>query len=172
MPVTFVPLTLIHLHARGLDAEKALDSALRKQHSALWLRTSFERWHHQRARGAAEMLRLLNDRVGQRLPRSWFQRLAGRLFAEAGLEMVDEWPVRDAAGALLGELDLANVELKLGIECQSVEFHDSATDRYHDLTRRRRLRQLGWEIIEVWWRDLHRMDDVLNDIRAVLGRIR
>jgi hypothetical protein len=37
IPVTTQPVTLIHLHADGLPAEKALDSVLRRRKPPLWL---------------------------------------------------------------------------------------------------------------------------------------
>ncbi len=170
VPVTTLPLTLVHLAAKDFDPEKALDSALRKRNRPDWLQAGFERYRDRRLRGATHMLSLLSERIGQRLPRSWFQRLAKRLLAENQITMVDEWPVLDDKGKLLAELDLAHVPLKVGVECQSVEFHDSPTDRHRDLVRKRRLRELGWEIVEVWWRDLDDMDSVMADLDVVMKK--
>ena len=100
------------------------------------------------------MLELLADRVDRRLPRSWFQRLAKDLFAAEAIHLVDEWPVYNTNGRRLAELDLANVDLQVGVECQSWEWHGSPSAKQRDLTRKRRLRVLGWEIVDVWWSDL------------------
>ncbi len=170
IPVTTVPLTLIHLAADGCNAAKALDGALRDGHSPTWLRQTFERWRGFGVSGPTTMLRLLDDRVNTRLPRSWFQRLAKEVLAECGIPLVDEWPVVDASGKLLAELDLANVELKVGVECQSWKHHGSPTAQAQDLRRKRKLRRLGWEIVEVWWSDLDQIDDVLADLRLALDR--
>ncbi len=170
--VTTIPVTLIHLQVHGPNAEKALDSALRKGCRPADLRSAFERWRGYGVHGPTDMLRLLHDRVDARLPRSWFQRLAGRLLAEAGAAFVDEWPVRDERGVLLAELDLANVDLRIGVECQSWEHHGSPAAQRADNRRKRKLRQLGWEIIELWWSDLDRMGDVITDVRIAIDRAR
>ncbi|MCU1392252.1 MAG: hypothetical protein JWM34_680 [Ilumatobacteraceae bacterium] len=172
IPVTSVALTLIHLQVHGPHPEQALDDALRRGERPDELRTVMERWRGPGVQGPPEMLALLHDRVDARLPRSWFQRLAGRLLAEEGLHFVDEWPVRDGRGRLLAELDLADVELKVGVECQSWERHGSPAAQRKDLARRRKLRVLGWDIVDLWWSDLDRMDDVVADIRTSVSRAR
>ena len=108
--------------------------------------------------------------MGKRLPRSWFQRLAHRALIEYGITMEDEWPVRDADGRLVAELDLAVVDSKVGVECQSIEYHASGADVSRDVSRRRLLRRLGWDIVELWWSDLDRMTDVLVDLGLALDR--
>jgi G:T-mismatch repair DNA endonuclease (very short patch repair protein) len=37
-----------------------------------------------------------------------------------------------------------------------------------DLRRKRRLRTLGWEIVDVWWSDLNRTAEVLADVRLAI----
>ncbi len=173
IPVTTLPVTLIHLHADGLAAEKALDSVLRQHKPTQWLRQTFDRWRIGDRKGSAtQMLQLLDDRMGQRLPRSWFQRLSHRIFDAECIHFVDEWPVHDGSGTLIAELDLANVDLKVGVECQSIEFHTSPADVARGVRRSRALRKLGWDIVEIWWSDLERMDDALADIRFALARAR
>ena len=170
IPTTTVPVTLLRLAAIGLDPSQALDSALRRRASPMWLRQNFERWRGRGVRGPTVCMELLDDRMGRRLPRSWFQRLAGFALAEHGIVMEEEWPVRDRDGTLVAELDLAIVELKVGLECQSIEYHASAADVRRDVERRRMLRRHGWDIVELWWSDLGRMDDVLADLRLAIER--
>lgn len=172
IPVTIQPVTLIHLAADGLNAAQALDSALRQGKAPAWFRQHFERWQVGGRCGPTQMLQLLDDRMGKRLPRSWFQRLAKELLDTTGIQLVDEWPVRDDHGKKLADLDLACVEWKVGLECQSIEFHATAADIARDIRRRRALRRQGWEIIELWWSDLHRMDDVLEELVAAIDRAR
>jgi len=169
IPVTTVAVTLIHLASRGLNAGQPLDDALRRGHKPSDLREEFERWKGQGVRGPSEVLELLADRVDRRLPRSWFQRLAKDLFAVEAIHFVDEWPVYDTSGKHLADLDLADVELQVGVECQSWEWHGSPAAKQRDLTRKRRLRVLGWEIVDVWWSDLHRMQEVLIDVRLAIS---
>ena len=170
IPTTTVPVTLVRLAAVGLDPAQALDSALRQRASPAWLRQNFERWRGPGVRGPAQCIRLLDNRMGKRLPRSWFQRLAHFALAEHGVRMEEEWPVRDHRGMLIAELDLAIVELKVGLECQSIEYHASAADVRRDAERRKLLRRHGWDIVELWWSDLGRMDEVLVDLRLAIER--
>jgi len=51
-----------------------------------------------------------------------------------------------------------------------MRWHGVAADRGRDAARARKLRQLGWEIVEVWWADLERMDAVVGDLRLVLEK--
>jgi hypothetical protein len=170
--VTSVALTLVHLQVHGPNAEKALDSALHKGHKPDELQAVFDRWTGHGRRGGREMRSLLQQRVDGRLPRSWFQRLAKRLLAEAGLAFEDEWPLYDASDKLIAEFDLALVDLKVGVECQSWEWHGSPAQRRKDTDRKRRVRKQGWEIVELWWSDLKRMDAVIEDILLVVARAR
>lgn len=117
-------------------------------------------------------MRLLDERVDRPLPRSWFQRLAKRTLAGCGVPLVDEYPVRDVAGVLLAELDLAWPVLKIGVECQSWRWHATPTARAADARRKRRLRQLGWEIVEVWWSDLEDLDGIIAELLLLIDRRR
>jgi hypothetical protein len=172
IPVAILPLTLMQLVIDDLTADQALDSALRQKTSPTWLRREFERWLPVRGSGASRMLDLLEQWSGKRLPRSWFQRLAKQLFEAEGVQLEEEWPVQDAKGGLIAELDLAHVELKVGVECQSIQWHGAVSSRARDTERARKLRRLGWEIVEVWWADLHRSESVLADLQLALRKAR
>ena len=111
---------------------------------------------------------LLGERVDKRLPRSWFQRIANRVLASAGIRLVDEYPVRDQRGVLLAELDLADPARKIGVECQSWEWHATPTAQHRDARRKGMLRQLGWEIVDVWWSDLRNPDRVIAEVLYLL----
>jgi len=152
----------------GIDAAgRALDSALRQGRSPHWFVQEAIRWRTRGRSGPAEVLELVAERTAQRLPRSWFQRLAHRELAELGISLVHEHPVRATNGRLLAELDLADVEHRIGIECQSWEWHATPAAQRADARRKRAVRRLGWEIVDVWWSDRGRMDDVVDTIRAI-----
>ena len=170
IPVLSIPATLTLLApAVGIGATaKALDSALRLGVEAEQLRTVAEAWRRRGRSGPPALLMLLGERVDARLPRSWFQRVAGRILAAAGIRMVDEYPVRDRRGVLLAELDLADPTRKVGVECQSWEWHATPAAQHHDARRRGVLRQLGWEIVDVWWSDLHHPDRVIAEVTYLL----
>ena len=47
---------------------------------------------------------------------------------------------------------------KVGVECQSWEWHSSTAAQHRDARRRGILRMRGWEIVDVWWSDLRSPD--------------
>ena len=147
---------------------RALDSALRKGVLADELRTVAQAWRRRGRSGPPALLMLLGERVDNRLPRSWFQRIASRVLASAGVRMVDEYPVRAANGALLAELDLAEPVRKVGVECQSWKWHATPTAQHRDARRKGMLRQLGWEIVDVWWSDLRQPERVIGEVLYLL----
>lgn len=165
------PLALIQVTAaRGEDAgRQALDGLLRDGARPAWIHHVATQWRRPGVPGPAVVLDMLHAATAARLPASWFQRLASRLLAERGLEFVDELPVCDGDGSPLARLDLAMPALQVGVECQSWEWHGTPSARRKDALRKRRLRLLGWEIVDVWWSDLERMDDVFAELDHVLA---
>lgn len=168
------PVALIQIAATdGDDATgKALDSMLRTGDAPSWIRHVAADWRRSGVVGPQTVLRLLDERVDGRLPRSWFQRLAKRVLRGRGLRLVDEYVVRDALGRRIAELDLADPVLMIGVECQSWRWHATPSARGADARRKRHLRVLGWDIVEVWWSDLDRMDEVLAEIQVLIDRRR
>lgn len=161
-------LTLLPPVAGVSLTARALDSALRHGHEIDELREVAGRWRRRGRSGPATLLLLLDEREGKTLPRSWFQRLASRLFERHGVRLVDEYPVRDERGILLAELDLAEPRRRIGIECQSWRWHATPEAQHRDARRRGRLRRLGWEIVDVWWRDLDHPNRVLAELEHLL----
>ena len=170
MPCVIRPVALIQVAAVDgvLAAGRALDSSLRRGDSPVWIRRTATAWRRQGVAGPSIILRLLDERVDARIPRSWFQRLVKSLLLARGVVTVDELPVHGRDGRLLAELDLALPSLKIGVECQSWRWHATPSARAADARRKRRLRALGWEIVEVWWSDLDRMDEVADEVQAVI----
>ncbi len=166
MRVVSKPIALLQIAGtRRRDATRqALDGLLRDGESPEWIRQTVQQWRRPGVKGPAPVLDLLSE-TERRLPRSWFQRLAKRVVAVTGLQLMDEYPVTDPdTGRLLAELDLAAPELMIGIECQSWKWHSTPSTRAAGALRKRRLRRLGWEIIELWWVDLARPTEVLADV--------
>ncbi len=135
LPVTTIATTLVHIagtHTKYL-VEQALDGVLRTGASPQWIREMAVRWKGSGVSGPAMVVGLLDDRIGKRLPRSWFQRLAKKVLRGSGLQLQDEYAVHDpTTGKLLAELDLAEPELRIGVECQSWRWHESPTARRRD----------------------------------------
>jgi very-short-patch-repair endonuclease len=170
IPVMSVASTLALL-APGVGVgptARALDSALRMGVSADELRTVALTWRRRGRRGPPALLMLLGERVDNRLPRSWFQRVAARVLAAAGIRLVDEYPVRDRRGILLAELDLAEPVRKVGVECQSWQWYANPTAQHRDARRKGTLRQLGWEVVDVWWSDVRNPDRVISEVLYLL----
>ncbi|MCX6522277.1 MAG: hypothetical protein NTZ21_16585 [Actinobacteria bacterium] len=166
------PVALLQLAAAdGADAAgKAFDGMLRAGRSPEWVRTVATEWRSHRMPGASIVFQLLRERIDAPLPGSWFQRLARTAFALRGIELLDEHQVFDGTRHPIARLDLAIPDLLIGVECQSWRWHATPTARADDARRRRRLRALGWEIVEVWWTDLDRLDEVLEELVALIDQ--
>ena len=169
--VLTVPATLTLLApTAGLGpTARALDSALRLGHDLAELRQVAMRWKRRGRPGPPTLLMLLDERDGRLLPRSWFQRLAKNVLERTGIRLVDEYPVRDERGVLIAELDLAEPRRKIGVECQSWRWHATPDAQHRDARRRGALRTLGWEIVDVWWRDLDQPDRIIAELRHLLA---
>jgi hypothetical protein len=147
---------------------RALDSAVRLGVCAEELRTVAMAWRSRGRPGPPALLMLLGERVDNRLPPSWFQRLAGRVSARVGIRLVDGYQVRDRRGVLLADLDLADPVRKVGIESQSWEWHASPAAQHRNVRRKGMLRQLGWEIVDVWWSDRRHPERVIGEVVSLL----
>jgi len=170
IPVLSIPLTLALLApVAGIGpTARALDGALRQGVEVDDIRAVARAWRRRGRSGPPALLMLVGERVDQRLPRSWFQRLAKRVLERSGIRLVDEHPVRDHRGILLAELDLADPTRKVGVECQSWRWHSSIEAQHRDARRRGALRLLGWEIVDVWWSDLRHPERVVAEITYLL----
>ena len=172
IPAVIIPVCLLQLAEQPDDAMiKALEGSMRDGISPTWIRQVATRYERRGRLAPRLLLRALDERVNGTLPRSWFQRLASRLLADAGIETVDEFPIYESR-QLLAELDLAIPNLRIGIECQSWKWHATPDAQRRDAARKRRLRRLGWEIVDVWWSDLDRIDDVVATLLIAIGEHR
>ena len=81
-------------------------------------------------------------------------------------EPVLQHTVRD--GDFVAHLDLAWPTIKWAIECDSLAHHSGKRAHEWDRQRRRRLKQLGWDIVEVTYDDVtKRTDDTGAELRAL-----
>ena len=171
IPTLSIPLTLTLLAPIvGIgQTARALDAALRRGVEPDELKAVASSWRCRGRSGPPALLMLLGERIDKRIPRSWFQRLASGVFQRHGIRLADEYPVRDERGILLAELDLADPARKVGVECQSWEWHSSTDAQHRDARRKGALRVLGWEIVDVWWSDLQHPDRVLAELTYLLA---
>jgi hypothetical protein len=172
IPTIILPICLLQLAEGGADPMlKALDGALRDGVSPTWIRQVATRFDRPGSATAKRLLRAVDERVDGTLPLSWFQRLTSRVLTDAGVAMVDEFPIYDG-NRLLATLDLAIPELRIGVECQSWKWHATPRAQQRDAARKRALRRLGWDISDLWWSDIDRIDDVLATILVVAAERR
>jgi hypothetical protein len=170
---TIAPTALVHA-APIVETDafgKAIDDLLRRAVSPAWVQSVADRWSGQGVPGSSVLSAALAERCDNRLPRSWFERLARRALAAHGIELEHELPVIDN-GRRIALLDLADVRLKVAVECQSWAWHATPAARRADARRKRRLRRLGWDVTELWWSDRSRMDEVVDDVCEAIARQR
>lgn len=175
IPALSVGATLALLAATdGIGATaRALDSMLRAGWEIDQLRDVALQWTRRGRAGPRVLRLLLDERDGKVLPASWFQRLAKRMLHLHLVRMVDEYPIHSRDGHLLARLDLASPDLKIGVECQSWRWYATPEAQHRDARRRGKLRGMGWEIVDVWWRDLDRPDRVVDELSyLVRSRVR
>jgi hypothetical protein len=169
IPTVIVPVCLLQIAEHSPAAMiKALEGSMRDGISPTWIRQVAARYDRPGRSATSRVLRALDERVDGTLPRSWFQRIASRLLADAGIETVDEYPIYEGR-RLLAQLDLAVPDLRVGLECQSWQWHATPEAQRLDAARKRRLRRLGWEILDLWWSDLDRIDDVLATLQVAIA---
>ena len=172
IPTVIIPVCLIQIAEQPSSAMiKALEGAMRDGVSPTWIRQVASRYERPGLTGARRLVRALDERVDGVLPRSWFQRMAAHLLDDLGIPTTEEHPIYQGS-RLLAELDLAIPDLRIGLECQSWRWHATPHAQQRDAARKRRLRRLGWEIIDLWWSDLDRFDDVVDTLQVVIAERR
>jgi very-short-patch-repair endonuclease len=144
--------TLLDLHATSHPflVAQALDHACRRQPGMLELVVQRHVELSRRGRRGTRLFdRLLGERLGTgRFADSGFERRTVALVRAAGLpDPVLQHAVRD--GDFVAYLDLAWPSIRWGIECDSLAHHSGKRAHEWDRARRRRLKLLGWEIVEV-----------------------
>ena len=105
-------------------------------------------------RGSRIMSEMLDERLGRgRFTDSGFETKALRLVRSIGLpEPVLQHTVRD--GDFVAHLDLAWPPIMWAIECDSLAHHSGKRAHEWDRQRRRHLKRLGWDVVEVTYDDV------------------
>jgi hypothetical protein len=175
IPVTNVARTVCDLGAVVSDdrVEQALDDALRREFSQRWIEETLARVERPGPSGTASLRRVLErpDRAG-RLPDSKFERLVERLVTAAGLPPpVRQHQVFDECGELIGKIDLAWPDIKLGIEATSLRWHKGPRRGRGDQVRDLRLTAEGWAILYPQWQDTVEPDPFIESALKVYRRL-
>lgn len=154
-----------HPHLAAL----ALDGAVRRDPGVLELVARRHLELPRRGRpGAGVLSALLDERLGRgRFTDSEFEAKALAVVRAAGLpDPVCQHPVRD--GEFLAYLDLAWPDVRWSVECDSLAWHSGKQPHEWDRQRRRRLKALGWDGVEVTFDDVTiRRAGTAQELRAL-----
>lgn len=157
IPCTSIARTILDLPAvaHPFVVAQALDAACRLRPDAL--ETIMQRFLEVSGRGrkGTRLLRaMLDERLGRgRFTQSGFETMALRLVRAIGLpEPVLQHMVRD--GGFVAYLDLAWPPIRWAIECDSLAWHSGKRAHEWDRQRRRQLKQLGWDLVEITYDDV------------------
>lgn len=157
IPCTAVPRTILDLAAvaHPFLVGQALDHACRRWPGLLdVIAKRFLELAGRGRKGTSLMRTMLDERLGRgRFTQSGFETSALRLARSVGLpEPVPQHAVRD--GDFKAYLDLAWPPLMWGLECDSLAWHSGKRAHEWDRQRRRNLKALGWDLVEVTYDDV------------------
>ncbi|HKY66177.1 MAG TPA: hypothetical protein VJM49_07390 [Acidimicrobiales bacterium] len=157
IPCTSVARTIIDLAAvaHPFQVGQALDDAARRWPGTLEVVELRSRELARRGRRGIPVIRaLLDERAGRgRYTDSGFETRAVRMVRAAGLpEPVLQHTVRDRD--FVAHLDLAWPRIMWAVECDSMAHHSGKRAHEWDRMRRRRLKALGWDLVEVTYDDV------------------
>lgn len=171
LPVTGLARTLVDLGSTAPDrVERALDDARRRGTSLVWLRATAERLHRPGHAGSGVLLQLLRGvNPGQRVRDSWFEALIEGCLVSAVLPpLVRQHEVRDAAGRLVGRLDLAFPSIRLGVEAHSRLHHYGSREAF-DEDRDLALTAEGWEVLYVGWQGTRQPAELVRKVERTVA---
>jgi hypothetical protein len=156
IPVTSPVRTVIDLGTRVTIRQQsdAIDDVIRRG-LAQW-----PDFYHEMVRlsakgrnGVGTLRSILDERFGETIPDSKWNRDVQRLLVASGLPApVAEYEVYDAHGNFLGRADLAYPDARVLIELQSRRHHMNEHGFEHDPLRRNKLQRRGYVVLEYTWR--------------------
>lgn len=174
IPTTGVARTVLDLGAvlRPARVGQTVDHVLRTGQLDVERLWDVRARHKRRGRRGNGVLReVLEERTGQSVPDSFFERLVCSLLVDAGLpEPILQFTVLDSHRRFVARLDLSYPDLQIAIELLGKEFHFTEEAFERDPARRNRLELLGWTVLEFTWRRY--VDDPGGLCRDVADAIR
>jgi hypothetical protein len=158
IPTTTVARTILDLPAvaHPFLVGKALDHACRRDPATLDAVVARHLELPMRGRrGARLMGEMLGERLGTRFTDSDFETATIRLLRSVGVpDPVPQHQVRD--GDFVAHIDLAWPDVMWFVECDSLAHHFGKASHEWDRARRRHLKRLGWDGVEVTYDDVTR----------------
>jgi len=124
--------------------------------------------------GTGKLRAFLDDRYGERrIPDSRWNRMVGRLLADAGLGQPSyEYEIRLPDGHFLGRVDLAYPEQRLAIELDSVRYHLNHESFVKDPRRKNSLQLAGWAVLTFTWTDYaDNPQQLIRTVRSMLTNL-
>jgi hypothetical protein len=175
IPCTSLVRTVLDLAAvsHPFLVARALDDASRRWPGTLdAIGRRFAELGGRGRRGSRVMREMLDERLGRgRYTDSGFETMTLRLVRSLGLpEPVLQHTVRD--GDFVAHLDLAWPSITWAIECDSLAHHSGKAAHEWDRQRRRHLKRLGWDLVEVTYDDVVKRGDLTGRELLALYRAR
>lgn len=162
LPTTSTVRTILDLPAvsHPFLVAQALDDACRRSPQMLDAIVRRHRELPQRGRrGAALMTAMLSERLGEPVGDDDFETRAIRLVRSIGLpDPVTQFKVRDGDD-FVAYIDLAWPDIKWWVECDGLGGHSGKAAHEWDRQRRRRLKRLGWDGVEITFDDVTKRPD-------------
>jgi hypothetical protein len=170
LATTTVARTLADLGAvtRRWKVQDALDHALRLNMTSRWeLHATLARVGGKGRRGVGMLRGLLDDPLqGTVAPGSPLERRLLSVLAATGIpEPVRQYPIYDEDG-LIGRVDFAWPDVKVGLEADGYNPHTSRRSFRHDRERRNRATRVGWRLLHATWDDHKRFSTLASTLRS------
>lgn len=157
LPATSIVRTILDLPAvaHPFLVGKALDDACRRSpHMLGAIVRRHQELPRRGRRGAVLMSAMLSERLGEPVGDDDFETRAVRLVRSIGLPApVTQCEVRDGDD-FVAYLDLAWPDIRWWVECDGLDSHSGKAAHEWDRMRRRRLKRLGWDGIELTYDDV------------------
>jgi hypothetical protein len=164
--------TIIDLAAscERLELETAIDSAVRSGHISVdHLRRRLKVLRHRGCEGVGKLDELIVDSGGT----NKLERRFLRLCREAGLPRPSCQVVEKNGAQRIGRVDFDFHPLKLVAEVEGQVGHSSPSQRQNDARRRRRLADIGIDLVVFTYEDVFdRSAETAADLTAALARVR
>lgn len=155
------------------DLESVIEQVLDRRMASMPLIRSVARLFAASGRtGTRRLVRVLDSRSDWLRPAdSDLELRVDRALRARGIELVRQFRVELDGGAVV-HLDLADPEVRFGIEIDHVSWHGARLDAQYDKARDRALTRIGWTVVRVTDADIRlRFDSTISDLVDIARRL-